>query len=92
MLNCSFADTDGGQQILILPTVGPLDLDDQTTAAPDTETTGDDNSSPDSEKVPADEGAEATTSVQTDPPKVEPETQPPVPPRGDGPINVPKVR
>lgn len=87
------AETDEDPQVMILPTVGPLDLDDQTTAAAtDTDATGEvDNSSPGSENVPADEGAEVTAAVQTDPPKVEPETQPPVPPRGDGPDNVPKL-
>lgn len=87
------AETDEDPQVMILPTVGPLDLDDQTTAAAtDTDATGEaDNSSPGSENVAADEGAEVTAAVQTDPPKVEPETQPPVPPRGDGPDNVPKL-
>ncbi|XP_034535988.1 hematopoietic progenitor cell antigen CD34 [Notolabrus celidotus] len=80
-------------QVIVLPTMGSPDLIDQTTAAADTDATGDDNnSSPvDPEKVLADEGTEVTPSVQTNAPKVEPETQPPMPPRGDGPDNVPIV-
>ncbi|XP_074530936.1 uncharacterized protein LOC141793938 isoform X2 [Halichoeres trimaculatus] len=87
------SETDEDPQVMILPTVGPLDdQDDQTTAAPaDTDAAGgDDNISPEPEQVPADEGAEAAVDVQTNPPKVEPETQPPIPARGDGPNIVPK--
>uniref|UniRef100_UPI0037E8672B hematopoietic progenitor cell antigen CD34 n=1 Tax=Semicossyphus pulcher TaxID=241346 RepID=UPI0037E8672B len=81
-------------QVLVFPTVpmGPLNPVDQTTAAAETDATGDDdNSSPAApEDTAADEGTEITVIAQTDSPKVEPETQPPMPPRGDGPINIPQ--
>ncbi|XP_065811157.1 hematopoietic progenitor cell antigen CD34 isoform X2 [Labrus bergylta] len=77
-------------QVMMLPTMGPSDQTteptDQTTAA---EMTGDNgNSGPgDIEVITAGENTMVTDEVPTDTPKVEPETQPPMPPRGDGPNN-----
>lgn len=78
---------EGDSQVIILPTMGPQDPIDQTTAAADT----DGNSTPQDEgQVPVDENTGITDAVPTDAPKAEPEVQPSLPPRGDGPRDVPK--
>ncbi|CAJ1050190.1 hematopoietic progenitor cell antigen CD34 [Xyrichtys novacula] len=74
-------EPEGGQQVIVLPTMGPPDLMDQTTTAADTG----DSSSEDGGQVPVDVGTGVTVIIQTEAPKVEPETQPPPPSRGDGP-------
>ncbi|KAF1392027.1 hypothetical protein PFLUV_G00048220 [Perca fluviatilis] len=79
-------------QIAVFPTIGALDLTEQTTAAAATPTAteeaGDDNDSGPEET--ADKKAEFTVEVHTDIAKiVEPETPAPMPARGDGP-NIPQ--
>ncbi|XP_019952360.1 hematopoietic progenitor cell antigen CD34 [Paralichthys olivaceus] len=81
---------DPQDQILVFPTVGPLQPTEKTTAA--TEEAGNvENSSPAAPEEAADEGTQTTAEAHTDKPKVmEAETPAPMPSRGDGPRNIPQ--
>uniref|UniRef100_A0A8D3A382 Hematopoietic progenitor cell antigen CD34 n=1 Tax=Scophthalmus maximus TaxID=52904 RepID=A0A8D3A382_SCOMX len=81
-------------QVMVLPTVGPLNPIEKTTGAMATDEAGDagnnEVSSPAAPEEAADEGAGYTVGVHTDKPKVAAaETPAPMPPRGDGPQNRP---
>lgn len=70
--------------------MGLQEATEQTTAATATEEAEDNKDS--SSAAPGVE-TEVKVEVHTDGPKsVEPETPAPIPPRGDGPNNIPKVR
>lgn len=77
-----------------------LEPTEQTTDAPameEVEEAGDaghnEVSSPAAPEEATDEGTQFTAEAHTDIPKVmEPETQAPMPSRGDGPRNIPQVR
>ncbi|KAL7407785.1 hypothetical protein ABVT39_013624 [Epinephelus coioides] len=83
-------------QILVYPTMEPKAMTKQTTAAPTTATATEqavdnNDSNPAASEDTADENTEFTVEVHTDAPKVvEPETQAPMPARGDGPVNKPQ--
>ncbi|XP_072237743.1 uncharacterized protein [Leuresthes tenuis] len=85
-------ETDGPQgQVVVLPTMKPQKLTEQTTAATATEEAKEsDNSGPAAQEDPAVEGTSSTDKVQTDRTVVNPDTPAPIPPRGDGPLNIPK--
>lgn len=82
-------------QIMIVPTPGSLEPTAKTTAAPAAATEEAANSDDSGLAAPedtADEKTDFTVEVHTDKPKVmEPETPPPMPPRGDGPNNKPQL-
>lgn len=80
-------------QQLVFPSVGPLEQTEQTTAATTTEEAAEagDNEDPTAPEDAAKE-TQFTVEVHTDAIKVaEPETQPPMPARGDGPNNGPQL-
>ncbi|KAG8007579.1 Hematopoietic progenitor cell antigen CD34, partial [Nibea albiflora] len=88
-----FADSDEPQvQVLVFPTVGPLEQTEQTTAATATDDKGDDNNSGPAASMESTDGNSAFTVVEeTDILKLfQAETSAPIPARGDGPINVPQ--
>ncbi len=87
----AFAEPEDPQgQIVVFPTMKFQEATEQTTAATPTEEAGDNTgSSPAAPEVET----ELRVEVHTEEPKiVEPKTSAPMPPRGDGPNNIPKVR
>ncbi|XP_041835479.1 hematopoietic progenitor cell antigen CD34 [Melanotaenia boesemani] len=82
---------NGHGQVMVLPTMKPQEPAAQTTTATVTEEAREnDGSSPAAPQDPADEGTKLTDEVQTDIPAANAETPAPIPPRGDGHINIPK--
>ncbi|XP_035006539.2 hematopoietic progenitor cell antigen CD34 isoform X2 [Hippoglossus stenolepis] len=76
-------------QVVVFPTVGPLQPTEKTTAATD-EAGNAVNSSPAAPGEEAGEGTQTTAQAHTDKPKAEDaDTPAPMPSRGDGPRNVP---
>nr|XP_046238833.1 hematopoietic progenitor cell antigen CD34 [Scatophagus argus] len=78
-------------QKVVFPTIGSLEPTEQTTAAAATEEAGDQNDNVAPQEAAKE--AEFTVEVHTDIPRREPlesETPAPMPPRGDGPVNIPR--
>lgn len=75
-------------QVLVFPTVGPLQPTEQTTAALVTEETGDNKET--LAPQPAAEGTEHTAEEDNGDQVNTADTPAPIPARGDGPINIPQ--
>ncbi|KAM3620789.1 uncharacterized protein V6R79_001965 [Siganus canaliculatus] len=83
-------------QVLVFPTVGPLEVTEEATeAVPAAEETGYEDAEEAEDTAAPEETAEEaqfTVEVHTEAPViVQPETPAPLPPRGDGPDNTPKL-